>query len=451
MLGKLTKSPSPTPGTQFQPPSQPSPQVQLQLQQQSSENSWTGRQQQPRLHNQSAYIENTVRHASQSLPPGAPGLQGRGSPPAISPDFPSKQLPQAMSQQQFLAQQSSTATVQPPRQSQQPQYESVPIPAGYGRLQGEYDAGQGQFFHQPTLQQGNRQEYSNLDPRQASIGRQSENRLSMDRRTISPDLSRQGTQASRTHETTRSLSPPISDGPSRSMTPASESGQFGRRQSLREGSLLGHQTPVRGPSIREGQGQDSQRYQQPLPLPQSIAQVQSGVNEYERSPSPRSVPLPISPPHLHPPFPPPPVQVRSEAPIGLVMETTESPPPPPPPKEEIRQSTPMNENMQKQKQTKPPNGSGSTENIDTSLPSAPPAMVLSLVPATGDTPPPPPTQKDEDMEKEAVDFSTEKIAVNLDLYGPGSKRNGNDSEDEYIMSPTAYPGQAWEPSYYGWS
>lgn len=426
MLGKLTRSPSPTPGTQYQPPPQPSPQAQLQ--QQSSENSWTGRQQQPRPHNQSAYTESMVRHVSQSLPPGAPGSQGRGSPPVIPPDIP-------MPHQQFLTQKSPTTTVQPLQQSQQPQYESVPIPTGYGRLQGEYNA---------------RQEYSNVDPRQASIGRQSENRLSMDRRTISPDLSRQGTQASRTHETTRSLSPPISDGPSRSMTPASETGQFGRQQSLREGSLLGHQTPVRGPSIREGQGQDNQRYQQPLSLPQSIAQAQNGSNEYERSPSPRSVPLPISPPNLHPPFPPPPIQVRSEAPMGLVMETTESPPPLPP-KEEIGQPAPMNENMQKEKQTKPPHGSGSTENTNTPLPSAPPVIISSLVPATRDTPPPLPMQKDEDMEKEAVDFSTEKIAVNLDLYGPGSKRNGNDSEDEYVMSPTAYPGQAWEPSYYGWS
>lgn len=136
--------------------------------------------------------------------------------------------------------------------------------------------------------------------------------------------------------------------------------------------------------------------------------------------------------------------------MGLVVETTESPPTPPP-KEEIGQSTPMNENIQKEKRTIPPHGFGSTENTDTPLPSAPPVIISPLVPATGDTPPPQPTQGDEDMGKEAVDFSTEKIAVNLDLYGPGSKRNGNDSEDEYVMSPTAYPGQAWEPSYYGWS
>lgn len=463
MLGKLTRSPSPTAGTQYQPPSQPSPQPpQVQSQRQSSENSWTGRQQQSRPHNQS---ENMVRHTSQSLSPGAQGLQGRVSPPAVPPKVPSKQAPQVMSQQQSLTRQSSGATIQPIQQSQQPQqpqYESVPIPTGYGRLQGEYDAGQGQFFHQPTLQQGSRQNYSNVDPRgggQVAIGgrasQMSENRLSMDRHTTSPDLSRQGTQTSRIHETTRSLSPATSDGPPRSMTPASESGQFGRQQSLREGGLPDHQTLVHlspRPSIREGQGQDSQRHQQPLPFPQSISQVQNSVNEYERSPSPRSVPLPVSPPHLHPPFPPPPIQVRSETLASPVLDTAKSPPPPPP-KEEIER--PMNESTQKGKQTKSFYGSGSPENTDTpdarvALPSTP-VMISSPAPATRGNPPPPPTQKDKDMGKEVVDFSTEKIAVNLDLHGPGSKKNGDDSEDEYIMSPTAYPGQAWEPSYYGWS
>lgn len=115
----------------------------------------------------------------------------------------------------------------------------------------------------------------------------------------------------------------------------------------------------------------------------------------------------------------------------------------------------MNENMQKGKQTKSFYGSGSPENTDTpdasvALPSTP-VMISSPAPATRGNPPPPPTQEDKDMGKEVVDFSTEKIAVNLDLHGPGSKKNGDDSEDEYVMSPTAYPGQAWEPSYYGWS
>lgn len=78
------------------------------------------------------------------------------------------------------------------------------------------------------------------------------------------------------------------------------------------------------------------------------------------------------------------------------------------------------------------------------IPQSTPATILSPVPDTKDK------QKDELMEKEAVDFSTEKIAVNLDLHGPGSKKN-EDGEDDYVMSSTSYPGQAWEPSYYGWS
>lgn len=141
------------------------------------------------------------------------------------------------------------------------------------------------------------------------------------------------------------------------------------------------------------------------------------------------------------------------------MEATKSPPPPPPKEEIEEQSTPMNENMQRGKQTRLFYDSGSPENTDTPnarvalhapLPSTP-VMISSPAPAIGDNPPPPLTQKDKDMGKEVVDFSTEKIAVNLDLHGPGSKKNGDDSEDEYVMSPTAYPGQAWEPSYYGWS
>lgn len=449
MLGKLTRSPSPTAGTQHKPPPpQPSPQQlqprHVQSQRQSSENSWMGGQQQPRPQNQNVYTENMVHHTSQSLSPGAPGLQG--SPPAASPGIPSNHLPQVSpqkqpSQQQFLTRHSSAATIQPTQQSNQPQYESVPIPTGYGRLQGEYDARQGQFFHQPPLQHGSRQESSNVGGGRESIDRHpsqvSENRPSIDNRTIGPELSRQGTQASHMHETTRSLSPAISDGPPRSMTPASETGQFGRQQSLREGSLLGHQTPIHlspRSSIREGQGQDNQRYQQPLPLPQSIAQVQNGGNEYERVPSPSSVPLPISPPNLHPPFPPP-AQVRSETLTSLAVEEMR---PPPPPKEEIqRQPASMkNGNMN----TDTPN-----TNVISPIPQSTPATILSSVPTTKDK------QKDEGMEKEAVDFSTEKIAVNLDLHGPGSRKNGEDSEDDYVMSSTSYPGQAWEPSYYGWS
>lgn len=482
MLGKLTRSPSPTAGAQHHPPPSAPPQQfqtrQVQPQRQSNENSWAGGQQQPGPHSRSAHTESMARHASQSLPPGAQRLQGRGSPPTIPPEISSKQLPQAPGpqqqppQQQFMTRQSSEATIKPPQQSQQPQYESVPIPTGYGHLQGEYDAGQGQFFHQSPLQQGNRHEYPSVDPRgggRVSIDRHSlqvsESQLSIDRRTISPNLSRQGTQASQhTYGTARSLSPPISDGP-RSMTPVSETGQFGR-QSLREGSLLGHQTPVHlspGPSVREEPEPDSQRYQQLLPLPQSISQVQNATDGYERSPSPQSVPLPVSPPHLQPPFSPPPVQVRSEALTSLVVEESiksPSPPPPPPPKEEIeRQPAPVKgEIMQKGKQatsfydSESP-GNTETPNTRVASPVPPPsasATTLSPAPATEDKTAAP-TQKDEDTEKEAVDFSTEKIAVNLDLYGPGSKKNGEESEDDYVMSSTSYPGQAWEPSYYGWS
>lgn len=96
--------------------------------------------------------------------------------------------------------------------------------------------------------------------------------------------------------------------------------------------------------------------------------------------------------------------------------------------------------------------SGSPENTDTPntkvaslVPQPAPTTTLSLSSATEEK------QKGQGTEKEIVDFSTEKIAVNLDLYGPGSKKNGEDSEDDYVMSSTSYPGQAWEPSYYGWS
>jgi len=48
-----------------------------------------------------------------------------------------------------------------------------------------------------------------------------------------------------------------------------------------------------------------------------------------------------------------------------------------------------------------------------------------------------------------VDYSQEKIAVQdgVEIEPPA---RGDDSEDMPVMSATAYPGQEWDPSYYGW-
>lgn len=80
--------------------------------------------------------------------------------------------------------------------------------------------------------------------------------------------------------------------------------------------------------------------------------------------------------------------------------------------------------------------------------------VVTPVTAPSATPSATPPTKETETE-EPYDFSTEKIAVNLDLHGESSKttkkKDGNESEDEIVMSATAYPGQAWDPSYYGWN
>jgi len=48
-----------------------------------------------------------------------------------------------------------------------------------------------------------------------------------------------------------------------------------------------------------------------------------------------------------------------------------------------------------------------------------------------------------------MDYSQEKIALQdgVEVEPPA---RGNDSDDEPVMSATAYPGQEWDPSYYGW-
>jgi len=48
-----------------------------------------------------------------------------------------------------------------------------------------------------------------------------------------------------------------------------------------------------------------------------------------------------------------------------------------------------------------------------------------------------------------VDYSQEKIAVQ-DGVEIEPQARGDDSEDVPVMSATAYPGQEWDPSYYGW-
>lgn len=162
--------------------------------------------------------------------------------------------------------------------------------------------------------------------------------------------------------------------------------------------------------------------------------------------------------------------MRPETPTNIPVEDTmpriqEQSPPRPPKVELERQQTPIEDGGKgKGKETASFYDSGSSKQPNSGLntrvespvpPPSGPVKDLSPHPAVEEkTLPPPPVQKQEQVgtEKEAVDFSTEKIAVNLDLYGPSTKKNdGEESEDEYVMSSTAYPGQAWEPSYYGWS
>jgi len=47
-----------------------------------------------------------------------------------------------------------------------------------------------------------------------------------------------------------------------------------------------------------------------------------------------------------------------------------------------------------------------------------------------------------------VDFSQEKIAIQDGVEVEPSARG--DSDDVPVMSATAYPGQEWDPGYYGW-
>ena len=49
-----------------------------------------------------------------------------------------------------------------------------------------------------------------------------------------------------------------------------------------------------------------------------------------------------------------------------------------------------------------------------------------------------------------VDFSQEKIAIQDGVEIEPPPRGDDDSEDVPVMSATAYPGQEWDPSYYGW-
>jgi hypothetical protein len=137
-------------------------------------------------------------------------------------------------------------------------------------------------------------------------------------------------------------------------------------------------------------------------------------------------------------------------------------PPTPPPKVEIERPT-EDESKQKGKEITSIYDSGSLANatnmrtVSPIPPPSDPVKAPSLPLATEENSevpvlPPAQEQKQGDTEKEAVDFSTEKIAVNLDLHGPSARGSGaEENEDDYVMSPTAYPGQAWEPSYYGWT
>ncbi|KAI5849295.1 hypothetical protein DFP73DRAFT_540096 [Morchella snyderi] len=330
-----------------------------------------------------------------------------------------------------------SVTHAPPLQQGQPQYAPVPIPQGYARPQGEY------AYQQQHLQQaqGHRQESTNIDPRTgqspsinisnispsinrnpSQVSSQISDIRTLDSRNISPNLSRAGTQASRTYETTRSLSPNSEVGT-----------QYGRRPSVREGDISEHPSSSQ-PSIKEGEAQnDSQRYQQPLPLPQSVAQVKNSGSDHEISP--RSTPLPVSPPPTSTPFGPPPTQIEERS-------KAVSPTPPPHPPKVVENNLPETEKMS------PHDAGPSRQPGDTTgLRDSPPAFVgASHASANENTP----TLAHRETEEE-YDFSTEKIAVNLDLHGETSKpfkKVGTEDEEEYTMSATAYPGQEWYPSYY---
>lgn len=526
MLGKLSKSPGPSPKQQQQrqrPPLQQQQSAPQRFPQQQGPPPPQHRQSQPvgprpgvGPQGQSPYPSANAYYNPQQPPPrqqrpqppqGPPeqldgpreqlahprGLVGQASPPQIIKTLePVSQPP--LDQQQPL----------PKPNSQEPRYDPVPIPTGYGRLQGEFysprNSGQSGLAHQqPRPPQSQFPPSQSLEPSQGSpvtLGQQSysqehsdrggdmhrnsqgrEHRLSVDYRhspdlshrgsgnhgtppppSLSPQLSRQGTQASHT----RSASPQISNVDAHSVRNAHMSSVS--ENPTGAASVSSAQDP---PPSSEGDRLTTGYVSPPHISPQSSMR---GSNRYASPP-------PSQASHT----PPPQLAYPVASPLGLQQAMNEM-------EYEITRRSPATQPMapppvpSKQPATPPP--ASSSPAISQAVKPSSPAPPISSSISVGNprSPSLPPTAAPTDMGKATgtfyaedstsssskagtptravfpeqparnkipeVDFSQEKIAIQDGVEVEPSARG--DSDDVPVMSATAYPGQEWDPGYYGW-
>lgn len=357
----------------------------------------------------------------------------------------------------------SNQQAQPQTDSQQPRYDPVPMPTSYGRPQGEFQGAYtpGQQDNMPNQQPQQSQPAppgqqvpTQADSSQSADGKaateQVYNRPVSEQRPYrqSPDLSRPGTQASRAQGVSPSLSPPLSRqgtqaSHTRSISPQisnidAHSVRNAPMSSLSEGTTIAQTERAGSPaaqfrsptqmSPRSSLRDSNQTQFVPSPThtppPQQIYSVASphAAFQMENGATPQGAPMPLRGASLAPPVP---AKVLPTPPSATPTPVVDQGPRPP-----VAGNTPQ-------------------------VPTPPPQRARS--PTEGGKAKPPQTFFDDsgssrantpDRQKPVVaDYSEEKIALEDGVEVEPTPRD--DAEDVPVMSATAYPGQAWDPTS-GW-